>query len=54
MPKKGAYKIISIVCILLFMLPAAGFAGNAKDDELVVGDLILAKPVGFVALIAGP
>jgi hypothetical protein len=53
MPKKGAYRIIAIVCILMFMLPAAGFAGNAKDDELVIGDLILVKPLGFAALIAG-
>ena len=53
MSKKGAYKIIAIACILLFMLPAAGFAGNAKDDEHVIGDLILAKPMGFAALIAG-
>ena len=53
MPKKGVYKIIAIACILLFMLPAAGFAGNAKDDEHVIADLILAKPVGFLALIVG-
>jgi hypothetical protein len=52
MGKKLPPRIIATVLVLVFMFSAACFALE-EDDQMVIPDLLVGKPIGLVALGLG-
>jgi len=53
MTQRGVYSIIATVLVLLLVSSASVCARIDQEEPLVIPDLILAKPVGFAALVVG-
>jgi hypothetical protein len=53
MPKTGVCGILILVLALVFLCSPVCWARDGLEDEPVIGDLLLAKPVGFAALVVG-
>ncbi len=50
---KGIQRIVTIALVLVFIFSAAGFAYETKENQMVVPDLLVGKPLGFIALGLG-
>jgi hypothetical protein len=53
MLRKRIPKGLAIALLLVFMLCTANVAYAIEDDQLVIPDLLIGKPIGFVALGLG-
>ncbi len=53
MLRKRMPKGLAIALLLVFMLCTANVAYAIEDDQLVIPDLLIGKPIGFIALGLG-
>ena len=53
MRRKGLYRVVVIVCVLMFMVSAVSFAVDREEPTFVAPDLLVGKPIGFVGLVLG-
>jgi len=53
MSKQGIHKGLAIILALLFIFCTGTFSYALEDDQLVIPDLLVGKPIGFVALGLG-
>lgn len=53
MSKKTIHRIIVTAFVLVFMFSATGFANESREDQMVIPDLLIGKPLGFFALGIG-
>jgi len=53
MRKRGIQRVVAMAFVLVFMLSATSLAYETKDDQMVVPDLLIGKPLGFITLGLG-
>ena len=53
MPKRSMCRIVGAVFVLVLVFSTAGFAFESADDQLVIPDLLIGKPLGLIGLGLG-
>jgi hypothetical protein len=53
MRRKRMDRIIVTAFVVVFMFSSAGFAYAIDDDQMVIPDLLVGKPIGLIALGLG-
>ncbi|MBW2057417.1 MAG: hypothetical protein JRH07_16685 [Deltaproteobacteria bacterium] len=54
MRKRGIWRVVAVVSVLVLLTSAVGFAlETTAEDQMVVPDLLLGKPLGLISLGMG-
>ncbi len=53
MPRKGMGRFVVMVFVLVFLFSSPVLASDMAEDQMVIPDLLIGKPLGFLALGAG-
>jgi hypothetical protein len=53
MPKRNRWRIIAIAFALVFLISSTGLAVERAEEQMVVPDLLIGRPLGGLALGLG-
>ena len=51
--RKSTLRVIAVAFALVFLFSASAFAGDKAQQEMVVPDLLIGRPLGFLGLAVG-
>lgn len=53
MRRKNPFRVIVVALVLVFAFSAFAFAGDRAQEQMVIPDLLVGRPLGFLALGLG-